>query len=96
MSCLTCMASCYTCNSLYACLTCNTAQNRVYNNITQGCDCKAGYYQPSTSTSNTCMLCSSSCVTCQYSSNFCTSCNYTLNRVLNTNSNTCVCRNGYS
>jgi proprotein convertase subtilisin/kexin type 5 len=89
------MGSCYTCNSSNTCLTCNIAQNRIFNTSTQGCDCKVGYYQPSTST-NTCMLCSSNCVTCQYSSYYCTSCNYTLNRVLNTNSNTCVCRSGYN
>ncbi|KAL4445476.1 hypothetical protein ABPG74_004550 [Tetrahymena malaccensis] len=83
-NCSNCGYKCSTCSgSALNCLTC-LGQNRISN--PPSCDCQPGFYDTGNAD---CQQCDTNCKTCSGQSTKCLTC-YS-NRVLDTNTNTCVC-----
>lgn len=87
-ACSNCKTTCYTCENSYNCTSCNDAvTNRIL--LNGDCICKEKFFGSS------CTACDISCKTCTGAATTCTSCNSTAFRVLDSNTNECMCMNNY-
>ncbi|KAM3133408.1 hypothetical protein pb186bvf_014412 [Paramecium bursaria] len=91
--CSDCHSTCTTCisNSSTDCLSCGNFRSLVvnYSNDAHECQCKSGYFQDE---NGICQKCQSRCSECQNDST-CIKC--TENRTLDSNTQQCLCNNGY-
>ncbi|KAL4470078.1 hypothetical protein ABPG72_008737 [Tetrahymena utriculariae] len=93
-NCVACNYQCAQCllGQPNVCTSCLLSDYRVYNPLTQKCDCIRGYYDKNISL---CDKCDPQCVTCQGVSNQCLTCDGLKYRTLDPLSNKCVCQPGY-
>ncbi|EAS03999.2 EGF-like domain protein (macronuclear) [Tetrahymena thermophila SB210] len=93
-NCVPCNYKCAQClqGSPNVCTSCLLSDNRVYNPLSQNCDCINGYYDDG---ATQCIQCDPQCVTCQDTTGSCLTCDSSKNRTLDSSSHKCICQNGY-
>ncbi|KAL4442386.1 hypothetical protein ABPG74_005727, partial [Tetrahymena malaccensis] len=92
-NCIACNYKCAQCQQGQPtiCISCLLSDFRVYNSLTQNCDCVSGYYDKGVSL---CDQCDPQCVTCQGANDSCLTCDSLKYRTLD-NNNKCGCQPGY-